>query len=289
MKILVLGATGMLGHVVLESMDSDPRVEAWGTARSGSLPPAFPRHIRPRILTGVSVADFDAVIRVFETVRPDAVVNCIGLVKQLVEAEDPLAILPVNSLFTHRLARLCRLSGVRLIHISTDCVFAGTRGNYSEDDPPDALDLYGRSKALGEVSGDGALTLRTSIIGHELAHPHGLVDWFLSRSGPTPGFTRAFFSGLPTIVLGGIIRDVLLEHPNLEGLFHVGSDPISKHDLLRIMADVYGHRVEVIPDDRLVIDRTLDSSRFRKVTGWLPLAWTDLVRCMNEHASSRTI
>jgi dTDP-4-dehydrorhamnose reductase len=232
------------------------------------------------LIVGVDAGDFDSIVGAFAKARPSLVVNCIGLVKQLATSKDPLAVLPINSLLPHRLARLCDVSGARLIHVSTDCVFSGRTGNYRESDFADADDLYGRSKYLGEVAQSHALTIRTSIIGHEHQTSHGLVEWFLSQPGPVRGFTRAVFSGLPTVTLAEVIRDRILPDAGLNGVYHVSSEPISKYDLLKIVAEIYERSTVIVPDEDLVIDRSLDSSRFRERTGYRAPAWSDLVRRM---------
>jgi dTDP-4-dehydrorhamnose reductase len=280
-RVLVLGATGMLGHTVLRFFAGSPGFEARGTARSGASLRRFDEQMAARVITDVNVEQPDSLVRVLDRVRPDCVVNAVGLVKQLADAEDPLQAIPINALLPHRLARLCALIGARLVHVSTDCVFAGTRGGYCEDDLPDAIDLYGRSKLLGEVDAPNAVTLRTSIIGPELTSAHGLVAWFLGQPGPVRGYTRAVFSGLPTIELARVIRDHVLPHPQLHGLYQVSAAPIAKHDLLRLVATVYGKVIEIVPDERVVIDRSLNSSRFRAATGYQPPAWPDLVRAMH--------
>ena len=273
----------MLGHVMLDTLSAAGGFEAYGTLRSASAMRKFPPHFSGHLLSGISVEDSDSVAGAFEKVRPDVVINCVGLVKQLAESNDPLLILPTNALFPHRLARLCELSGSRLIHISTDCVFAGTRGGYLESDVPDAADLYGRSKAMGEVTRGQALTIRTSIIGRELSNPHGLVDWYLSQKTKVQGYTKALFSGLPTIELCEVIRDVIIPKKSLQGLYHVSSSPISKHELLKIISDVYGGGAPVVPDASLVLDRTLSSQRFFEATGYAPPPWRDLVERMSRY------
>jgi dTDP-4-dehydrorhamnose reductase len=280
MKILVLGANGMLGHAVIRVLSKDPSLEVIGTLRGRA--PGHPDLARSRLVGGVDVEQFDALIRVFETVHPQAVINCVGLVKQLAHAQDPLRAIPINSVLPHRLAALCGASGARLIHISTDCVFSGKRGRYIESDFPDAEDIYGRSKLLGEVDYPYAITLRTSIIGPELAGSHGLVGWFLSQSGPVRGFRRAIFSGLPTVELAAVIRDRVLPRPDLRGLYHVASDPIDKFELLRLVAAAYGKTNEINPDDKLVIDRSLNGRRFEEATGYGRPPWPELIRRMHE-------
>jgi dTDP-4-dehydrorhamnose reductase len=272
----------MLGHAVLRFFAGSRGFDVRGTARSAASVRSLPDDVRARVIVGVDVLDADALVRLFASVRPHVVVNCIGLVKQLAQADDPLSAIPVNALLPHRLAALCELAGARLVHVSTDCVFDGRKGMYTEADPPDALDLYGRSKQLGEVAGPHAITLRTSIIGHELQGAHGLVGWFLAQQGEVRGYTRAVFSGLPTVELARVIRDHVLPRPELHGLYHVSAAPIAKHDLLQLVAKAYGRETAITPDDRLVIDRSLDSTRFREATGYAPPPWPELVRRMHE-------
>jgi dTDP-4-dehydrorhamnose reductase len=280
--VLVLGATGMLGHTVLRFLAGSSDLAVWGSVRSSAGAAALPGGLRSRLLAGIDVESGDSLAKAIAAVRPDVVVNCVGVVKQLAAAGDPLAAIPVNSILPHRLARLCELAGARLVHISTDCVFCGTKGMYGEQDPADARDLYGLSKYLGEVDYPHAVTLRTSIVGPELQSAHGLVGWFLSQSGRVKGFRKAIFSGLPTVELARVIRDYVLPRPQLRGVLHVSSAPISKYDLLRLVAQEYGSHTEIAPDETLVIDRSLDSRRFRDLTGYAPPDWPELVRSMRE-------
>jgi dTDP-4-dehydrorhamnose reductase len=278
---LVLGASGMLGNACLRALGENAD-RVFGTIRSPAAASLFPEHLRASLVSHVDAGDFDSVTRAIAEVRPDIVVNCIGMVKQLDDSKNPLVALPLNALFPHRLYQLCRVGDARLIHVSTDCVFSGEKGMYVEDDRPDADDLYGISKRLGEIDQLGAVTLRTSIIGHELASERSLIDWFLSQKGSTQGFTRAIYSGFPTVELARIIRDVVAPQPDLHGLFHVSSEPISKFDLLNLVSETYGKTVHIEPSERVVIDRSLDSTRFRDATGYTPPSWPELVRRMHE-------
>jgi dTDP-4-dehydrorhamnose reductase len=282
MKVMVLGASGMLGNAMMRVLSGDPALEVWGTARSPAVRQFFPPDIGQRIVAGIDVENPDTLTRLLAEMKPAVLVNCIGLVKQLANADDPLLALPVNSLLPHRLARLCALGGVRLVHVSTDCVFKGTKGNYRESDASDAEDLYGKSKFLGEVAYPHTVTLRTSIIGHELASAHGLIDWFLAQDGQVKGYSRAIFSGLPTVELASVVRDVVLPRPEMTGIYHVASRPIAKLDLLRLVAQVYGKSIAIVPDDAVVIDRSLNADRFREATGYEAPEWTELVRRMHE-------
>lgn len=283
MKVLVLGASGMLGNAMIRVLSEKADWHVHGTVRSEGLKRFFRANIAERLLSDIDVEQHDSLTRAFILVRPDIVINCVGLVKQLVLAEDPLQAILTNALLPHRLARLCELSGSRLVHMSTDCVFAGDKGGYRESDPSDAKDLYGRSKFLGEVAYPHTITLRTSIIGHELQSAHGLVGWFLAQQGQCNGFTQAIFSGLPTVVLAQIVRDIVIPRKELSGVYHVAAKPIAKFDLLNMIADVYGKKIDIIPSDQLVIDRSLNADRFRDATGYVAPGWSELVELMHNY------
>lgn len=283
MKILVLGASGMLGNAMIRVLNEKADWQIYGTIRSESSKQLFHVDIAKRLLSGVDVEQHDSLMQAFIRIRPDLVINCVGLIKQLADAEDPLQAIPINALLPHRLARLCELSGARLVHMSTDCVFAGDKGGYIESDLSDAKDLYGKSKFLGEVAYPHAVTLRTSIIGHELQTNHGLVGWFLSQQERCNGFTKAIFSGLPTVVLAQIIRDVVIPRSELSGVYHIAAQPISKYDLLKLIADVYGKVIDIVPQDSLVIDRSLNATRFQLATGYAAPEWPELVKLMYKY------
>lgn len=282
MRILVLGASGMLGNAMFRVLSQGAGIDVFGTARSDSVRRFFAPNAGQRLIAGVDVENQDALTRVFAEVKPQVVVNCIGLIKQLADADDPLQALPINAMLPHRLARLCELAGARLVHVSTDCVYAGTKGNYRESDLSDATDLYGKSKFLGEVAYPHTVTLRTSIIGHELASAHGLIGWFLAQEGRVKGYTRAIFSGLPTVELARVVRDVVLPRADLSGLYHVASSPIAKYDLLKLVANIYGTTIEIAPDDTVVIDRSLNADRFKEASGYVAPPWPELVKAMLE-------
>lgn len=282
MRVMVLGITGMLGNAMFRVLADAKDLAVLGTARDENSRRYFSGEKSDQIITGVDVESLDSLVRAFAVAQPDVVINCIGLVKQLAEANDPLLAVPINTLLPHRLAALCKVSGARLIHISTDCVFSGAKGDYVETDFPDARDLYGRTKFLGEVDYPHAITLRTSIIGHELVGHRSLVGWFLSQQGQVKGFTRAFFSGLPTVELASVVRDFVLGHPELSGVYHVASRSISKFNLLQLIDKEYGKNIEIIPSEHLTIDRSLNSERFMRATGYVAPEWPVLVKRMSE-------
>ncbi|MBW3097271.1 dTDP-4-dehydrorhamnose reductase family protein [Pseudohoeflea coraliihabitans] len=280
MKVLVLGATGMLGHVAFRLLSDAQHLDVWGTCRSPRLAERLPEALQPRLISGVDAGDPGGVAALIAKLEPEAVINCIGLIKQRATGADPLAAIPLNALFPHQMARVCQERGARFIHISTDCVFDGACGAYSEMDAPTARDVYGLSKLLGETTEGGALTLRTSIIGPELEGNNGLLQWFLAQNGEVSGYTRAIFSGLPTVELARLIRDHVLPKPDISGLYHVAGQPIAKHDLLQLFKRTYGSPVTIKPDPGVVIDRSLDASRFSIATGYVPPAWPDLIEAM---------
>ena len=280
--VLVIGSSGMLGNAVTRYFSQDTEFVITGTVRSKESIALFPEQVRDNIVWGVDVDDFDTITNIIKQQDPDIVINCVGLVKQLSDANDPLVALPINSLFPHKLARCCAEYNARLIHMSTDCVFSGSKGGYLDDETPDAQDLYGLSKRLGEVDYPNAITLRTSIIGHELNGNRSLVDWFLSQKGSVKGFSEAIFSGLPTLEIARIIKDYVIPNKDLRGVYHVSAEPINKYDLLNLVANIYGHKIEIIRDTNFKIDRSLDSSRFRVATGFKPDLWHEMIAAMRD-------
>jgi len=233
------------------------------------------------IIGNVRADDLATVQRAIERSNPDVVINCIGIVKQLPAASDPLPSIAINALFPHQLAKICRQKNIRLIHMSSDCVFSGNRGNYSEDDPSDAEDLYGRTKYLGEVNYPGCLTVRTSIIGRELETAHGLIEWFLSQEGKTvSGYRKAIFSGLTTIALSEIIGEIISDYPVLHGIRQIASEPVSKYDLLNLVKKTYGMTITLEPDETVVNDRSLNPSKFNKETTIKTPSWQRMISQM---------
>ncbi len=278
-RVLVVGASGMLGHEAIRVLAPD--FEVWGACRDPRALPdlGVPRE---RILAGPDATDPDAAYALLDKVRPDLVLNAVGIVKQLSEAKAAIPSIQVNSLWPHVLADACARSGARMVHVSTDCVFSGSRGMYREEDAPDAFDLYGRSKLLGEVTDwEHVFTLRTSIIGWQVGAPTGLAGWFAAhRHEPLQGYARSVFSGLTTRALTEVVRDVVMPDESLTGLWHVSAEPIDKYTLLTKLAGFLGWDVEVTPVDEPVIDRSLDSTRFRERTGWTPPSWDEMLTAL---------
>jgi dTDP-4-dehydrorhamnose reductase len=272
---LVLGGSGMLGHKLCQILSADFDVSATFRSASTDLPELY-GSTRP--IGGVDALAFDTVAGAVETARPDVVVNAIGIVKQRAAALDPVLSISVNSLFPHRLAALCTASHARLIHFSTDCVFSGRRGNYTESDEPDPVDLYGRSKLLGEVAGPGMLTIRTSIIGRELENMTGLLEWFLSRAGTrVPGYAKTIWSGVTTNFMAAVVGKLARTRSDVSGIFNLSGPPLSKYELLRRLNEVFGTATTVERDETVVSDRSLNSDRFWSRTGLKQPNWDDML------------
>jgi len=280
MKILILGAGGMLGHKLMQLWSS--KYDVMGTVRKAAA--AYDRFgifDRERLIPHVDADYFPTFEKAFARVEPHFVVNCVCVIKQLEAARDPLATISINALLPHRLARLCQARGARLIHVSTDCVFSGSKGMYTESDVADATDLYGRTKLLGEVSGPNCLTLRTSIIGRELDSRNGLVEWFLqSQDRQVRGFRRAIYSGLTTLEFARVIEAVMKAGKDLAGVYHVSSEPINKYELLLLVREAFGVSKDIVAVDTPCIDRSLDSTPFRQLMGYTPPSWREMVREM---------
>lgn len=281
-RILVLGASGMLGSTLFRFLSRDSRLDTFGTIREASGVRQFAPELGGALIPNIYLEGESGLLTAFATAKPEVVINCIGIIKQLPNANDHLESLAINSALPHRLAKYCHTIGARLVHFSTDCVFSGKTGLRKEGDFPDAYDLYGRTKFLGEVSYANSITLRTSIIGHELSRAKSLVDWFLSQTGEVKGYTKAVFSGLPTIEVARVVQEYVIPKPELSGLYHLSVDPINKYDLLNLVAQTYTKNIRITPDDRLVIDRSLNSDRFRAATGFKPKPWPELIKDMHE-------
>ena len=280
-KILVIGANGMLGGSIFRYFSRQAGFEVLGTVRSEASQQQLSALGFSNTVGDVDVNTVSALKKVFTSFKPDFVFNCVGLIKQLASSKNAVKAIEINALLPHRLAEFANHSGGKLIHFSTDCVFSGAKGMYLEQDTPDATDIYGRSKLLGEVDYTPHLTLRTSIIGHELRSNVSLVDWFLSQETTVKGFSKAFFSGLPTIYVAKFVHHYVLNHSDLTGLYHLSVDRIDKFTLLSMIKEVYGKGANIENYRDFSIDRSLDSSRLRAEVGFEPPSWLELIQEMN--------
>jgi len=280
-KLLVIGANGMLGGSLLRYFSCSPEYKVMGTVRSLKSVESLASMGFDNVYADVDVADLSTVKTVLEKFQPDYVLNCVGIIKQNLESRSSVSSIKVNSLFPHELADACSVYEVKLIHFSTDCVFSGAKGCYKESDVPDARDLYGRSKLLGEVDYGRHLTLRTSIIGHEIGPPVSLIGWFLNQENNVKGFPEAIFSGFPTVYIAEFLEKYVFPKADISGLYHFSADPISKYDLLSLVNDEYSLGFDIGKSFEVKVDRSLDSSLLRRELCYKPPSWLELIKKMH--------
>ena len=275
MKVLILGSTGLLGYALLRRLACANGIEVVGSIRCFDGSPQIATEVRSRLVQVGDLTDLTELNLLFEQVQPNVVINCVAAAKS--EWSDLRRMVAVFSLLPRRIDWLCAKSGARFIQISSDGVFSGSRGDYTEQDMPDATDNYGIVKQLGETARSGSLNLRTSMIGHTLSGNAGLVDWFLAQNEACRGFSKSVFSGLTNVEIARVTERIILDWPHLDGTYHLASEPISKYDLLKMIAQRYGKRIDIVADDSLAIDRSLVAEKFRLATGYRARGWIELI------------
>ena len=282
MRILVLGATGMLGYQIFNNcLNRDISVNAIVRTKK-DLVQRLGNGIEDKLHIIDDVKNTSAIESIVREFKPDYLVNCIGIIKQSDLAYDHYESIAINSLLPHQLLRLGTLYNFRLIHISTDCVFNGELGNYKETDFSDAYDLYGKTKFLGEVAYGSAITLRTSIIGHAITEQKvSLIDWFLSQTVKTKGYVKAIFSGLTTFELAKVILDIIIAKKVEPGLYQIASAPIAKFDLLKLTAEIYKKDILIEASDDVIIDRSLNGTKFSELTSYNAPSWSEMITEMH--------
>ncbi|HVO67124.1 MAG TPA: SDR family oxidoreductase [Syntrophales bacterium] len=277
MRILILGGTGMLGHTLWDHL-SPIFPNTYTTIRKGRCD--YGKDVRlesDRVIEHIDVLDLQLLAGVLRVIQPNVILNCIGITKRREEPQNPIPSIMLNALFPHNLVKLAAELETKVIHFSTDCVFDGTAGNYADESQTNAIDLYGRTKALGEVSGKNAITLRSSFIGYEIGEGTELLEWFLAQKGIVKGFKNAIYTGLTTIELSRVVDRLLRNYPYATGLYNVSSDPISKFDLLKLISNKMHHDAQVIPEETFHCNRSLDSTKFRREFNYTPPSWEKMV------------
>jgi len=279
MRVLILGASGMLGFQLLKFASKISTMSVYGTVRNKESLISNQKLINlNNIFELDDIQNYSSLNEIIRKISPDVIINAIGIVKQSDLAQNSIASIEINSLLPHKLAKICQDNSAKFIHISTDCVFDGLKGNYKLTDVSNAKDLYGRSKFLGEVIYGNSITLRTSIIGHEISgHNYGLLDWFLQAKSTVLGYDKAVFSGLTTLELARLIFENILPKESVSGLFQVASYPINKFDLLNIIRGKYSLDIEIIASDHVQIDRSLDGTYFNQVFNYSPPTWPKMI------------
>lgn len=277
MRVLILGVSGLIGHKLLQELSSS--FEVFGTLHKFKNQYGYnPLFTEPNIVENIDVSEFEVLKGVMYAINPDVILNCVGITKRKEEINYPVEVLTINSIFPHQLANWASINKKRIIHFSTDCVFNGKIGNYKENSLTTSEDIYGRTKALGEINYNHTLTIRSSFIGQELFGKTELLEWFLAQKGKQiKGFTKTFYSGVSTIFMAQIVKKVIRNFPNLSGLYQLASEkPISKYDLLCLANEAFNANVEIIPDDGHLHNPTLDGSRLKQEINLVVPSWKDM-------------
>tara|TARA_B100001287_G_C22666876_1_gene523260 strand:+ start:1135 stop:2010 length:876 start_codon:yes stop_codon:yes gene_type:complete len=276
MKILILGCNGMLGHKLFTYLQREADFKVVGFCRKLSIK-LIP--YGENIVDGMDFLDFESLLSAIDKFSPELIINCAGVIKQKDEGISAIDEIKINSLLPHMIANYCDQKSIRLIHFSTDCVFSGRKGNYSENDQSDCYDFYGKTKFLGEIDSSNHLTIRTSIIGHELDSEFSLLSWFLKQKS-IKGYKKAVFSGVPTIFLAKFLKKYLIPNNHINGIKHLSASPIDKFSLLKKINKAYSANIEIEPDDSLKIDRSLNSTLLMKQLDAKIPPWDDLIDLM---------
>jgi len=278
-KVLILGSSGLIGSTLYKFLRKKNDLVVFGTARNINM------GSDTSLIGNVDFLNIDNSFNFISEIAPSIVINCVGITKHSMHYNKIGDVSFLNSMLPHFLSDLSNIFNFKLIHISSDCVFDGQRGNYSELDLPDSKDLYGKSKFLGELDGRSRnITIRTSTIGHENLTKYGLLEWFLNQHGSCNGFSKAFFSGLTTIELANILYKYFIFDDSVSGLYNLAGPKINKFDLLKIIARVYKKDIEIKEDQTFCIDRSLNASKFNNKFGYPVKEWDLMVREMKEDA-----
>mgnify|MGYP001331883688 CR=1 FL=1 len=280
MKILVLGGRGLIGNNLVKYLSKNKDLKVYTTSRNKWNSNEIKLFSSASLIPSINLERNNKILNLLKSIKPDVVINSAGITKHLPNGNEPLSVLPINTLAPHFIAKFCSQIDCKFIQLSTDCVFSGSKGNYFEEDFPDANDLYGKSKYLGEPNTKNSLTIRISTIGHELNTNYGLLNWFLNKSGSCKGYLKNIFSGFTVEELSNIFCEHIFNNLHLKGLYHISSSPISKYELLKIISSVYKHKISIEPDTQIKINRSLNSEKFKYITNYQPPSWPDQIYSM---------
>ena len=282
MRIIILGSNGLLGNTIIRYFFENFNYETYGFCRDSSKLGFLNKNDFKRIKIVKDIFNTEDLKKKIEKIKPDVIINSIGITNKIKNQNSNFIqkIIHVNSLFPHQLQQLCLQLDIRLIHLSSDCVFSGDKGFYSEQDNPDPIDIYGKSKLLGELDYENTITIRKSVIGHEISSKNGLLEWFLKQEGEVKGYKKAIFSGITVLELAKVIDMHIIPNQNLRGVYHVSGQSISKYNLLKIIASEYKKVIKIVPNEEVKIDRSLNSIKFNKITGYQSEAWPKLIKSM---------
>jgi len=281
MRIYILGVSGLLGSELFLRFNNNKLYNVRGSCRSlaGKNYIFFEKYL-DKIDDNLDANNIKNIKKNIIKFNPDVVINCVGFVKQKIKKKfRPDEIFYINSFFPKKIYSITKSLNKRLVHFSTDCVFDGKRGNYSEQDKPSAKDIYGLSKCRGELKGKKVITIRTSVIGHEVSSKNGLLEWFLNQKKSCLGFANCYFSGLTSYEIYNFISRYLLKS-EISGLIHLSSSPISKFKLLKIISSVYKKKILIKKDLKLKINRVLNSNLIKKKLLYKAPSWTRMIKEM---------
>ncbi len=275
-KIIILGSTGMMGSMLTRVLKKDKRFQILCTYRNFEKVKIL--NLNQNQLKKINVSNLEDIKKLIIRFKPDYLINCIGLIKQLCNKKNLKETKFLNSTFPKKISKIAEKNKFKIIHLSTDCVFSGKKGNYKEKDTADAEDIYGKSKFNGEVKSKFVINIRTSIIGNELTTSLSLLNWFLKQK-KVNGFNQAYFSGLTTLELSNIlIKKIILNNKFSSGLFHVSGPNISKLILLKLIKKIYKRKTIINIDNNFKIDRSLNSSKFKKITKYKKKSWLVMIK-----------
>ena len=280
MKILIFGATGMLGHILVKYLQTQENIKVEFTVRDKTKLNECKKIFGKEAKYIVNACNPKSALNAIHKFKPDFCINCIGILKQKDESKHHLKYIQINKLFPHHLSQYCSENKSRLIHISTDGVYSGLKGNYTEEDIPDPIDFYSKSKLLGELCNKNAITIRTSIIGPEIGTSKGLLEWFKNCDAKIHGYSNVWFSGFPTIELSRIIFEFIIKNNLKNDVYNISSDPINKFNLLRLINDIYNLKKEIIEDKSVQVNRILDCSKFISETNFFKEEWISMIKKM---------
>lgn len=278
MRILVLGGTGLIGNRLTRQLRQNADVYA-STRTSSVEMPVLENILEPnKWIFGLDATDFQFLEAEIKRLKPDVIVNCVGVVKQQINSKNVEATILLNSVLPWRLSRFAEKYDFKLINFSTDCVFSGEIGKYKESSTPDAVDLYGRSKILGELNNAHVLTVRTSFVGREIKTFTNLFEWVQRcRSNKIVGYKQVIYSGLTTQAISEVIEKLIFDFSALTGLWHVSSEPISKYDLICLLNNSLNLKLDIESSEEIFCDRSLDSTAFASKTGLVVPNWITMV------------
>tara|TARA_Y100000766_G_scaffold110909_1_gene94924 strand:+ start:130 stop:1002 length:873 start_codon:yes stop_codon:yes gene_type:complete len=282
MKIIILGCTGLLGNTITKNFLQNYDYEIYPIIRDFSKIKFFKQEYHKNFVEILNILDLSELEKTITPIKPDIIINCLGLTNKFSNnnAFEIQEFIEINSLFPHKLYQLCMQLNIRLIHFSSDCIFSGKKGAYSETDIPDPIDIYGKSKLLGELDYENCITIRKSVIGHELFSKNGLLEWFIDQNEVVQGYKKVIFSGLTALELSRLLAIYIIPSKNLKGIINVTGPSITKYDLLKKIARVYKKSINIIPNESVISNRSLNGSKFSNLSGYQPKSWNELINSM---------